>query len=359
VTRTPSITIMSHPGRAHAARELADRLRPLEARLSFELDDRDTTVLGSAATAWRPHGSSAHHAVLQDDVLPGPDFAGVLDRLTARHPDAVLSLFCEWGCKTAAAARIAALAGHDAVEVADKYVPVNAIVAPRAVAAEVAAELAARTGAATPDDVVVRAVLDRLGVPALLPLPNAVQDAGLASSTGNGPMGPRRAACPPGVLPGSGGPLTDLTLVPFFRWQTGDALALLRPTGAGRWTRTGLAEAVAGHGLTPAVVERLRARSGEPAWLGARPDLAAAFVLTVGSTVLCSAALSWPDPARPAAGSIMRTAGPGALRCLLPGSAAEPAATEVGRFGVEVALRTTELLRAGSLTPVSCRKDRA
>lgn len=357
MTRTPSITIMSHPGRAHAARALADRLRPLEARLSFEIDARDTTVLGSAATAWRPYGSSAHHAVLQDDVVPGPDLDGVLNRLTARHPDAVLSLFCEWGCKTAAAARIAALAGHDAVEVVDKYVPVNAVVAPRAVAADVAAELAGRAGAAAPDDVVVRAVLDRLGVPALLPLPNAVQDAGLASSTGNGPMGSRRAACPPGVPAGTGGPLTGLTCVPFFRWQTGDALALLRPTGSGCWTRTGLAEVVAGHGLTPAVVERLRAGGGEPPWLGARPDLAAAFALTVGSTVLCSAALSWPDPTRPAAAAALGTAGPGALRCLLPGSAAEPAATEVGRFAVEVALRTTELLRSGSVTPVSCRRD--
>jgi hypothetical protein len=359
VTPAPSLTIMSHPGRGQAARALANRLGPLPSRLSFEIDARDTTVLGSAATAWRPYGPATHHAVLQDDVLPGPDFPGVLRRLTARHPGAVLSLFCEWGCKTAAAARIAALAGYDAVEVVDKYVPVNAVLAPRPVAAEVAAELAARAGAATPDDVVVREVVDRLGVPALLPLPNSVQDAGLASSAGNGPMGPRRAACPPGVLPGSRGPLTGLTFVPFFRWQTGDALALLRPAGAGPWTRTGLAGAVAEHGLTPDLVEGLRAATRAPAWLSARPDLAAAFVLTVAAAVLCAAALAPPDPAGPAADATLRTAGPGALRCLLPCSAAEPAATEVGRLGVEVALRTADLLRAGSLAPVSCREDNA
>lgn len=362
----PSVTVMSHPARGDRARLLAARLAVLQPALSFEIDPVRTTLLGSAAAAWRP-GAASHHALLQDDAVPVPQLPELLTVLVDGYPDSVLSLFCEWGCKTASAARIGALAGFGAVEVVDRYVPTNAVVAPRAVAAALAAEFDRRADAPPPevpepDDVVVREVTDRIGVQVLLPLPNLTQDAGLPSTVGNDPMGSRFAVC---AVPGPAATraptaLTGLTAVPFLPWRSGEPVLLTRSSGETEWRRGPLGPHAAHLGLDACTLDELAATAARCAVFPPHPELSRwqrAVAQVLAATTMCAATVANLDRGRladPLVRAALDTAVPGALRCLLPSTATPRGAAAAAPFVHSVVAGTLDLLESGRVEPLPC-----
>ncbi|MGI8667408.1 MAG: hypothetical protein ACR2N4_15510, partial [Jatrophihabitans sp.] len=193
-----SCAIMGHPDRADHVQALATELAPLRPRISYEHTAfSDHSLLASATTAWRlVEAGASHQLVVQDDVLARPDLAELLAPIIAEQPEAGIALFCEWGCKTSYAARIAALAGFAGVEVCDRYTPTNALVLPAPVAAALADRLAERTTLGpAPDDTIVWELLAERGVRCLLVLPTLVEDRALPSLVGNEVMGTRRSVC--------------------------------------------------------------------------------------------------------------------------------------------------------------------
>ncbi len=66
----------------------------------------------AAATA-----EATHHLVVQDDVSLADGFLDALGATVALHPEAALSLFVEWGSRTAYLARWAAFTGSSGTRV--------------------------------------------------------------------------------------------------------------------------------------------------------------------------------------------------------------------------------------------------
>lgn len=358
-----SATVMSHPARRASAAALVDRLPGLRPLLSFDIDARDTSLLGSAASAWEPRVGASHHAVFQDDTVPARGIEAVLPELLDAYPDAVLPLFAEWGCKTAAAARIAVLAGFTAVEVVDRYVPTNAVVAPRAVAAQIARRMRrlAVSHASVPDDVVVREVVAHRELPALLPLPNLVQDADLPSTTGNDAMGRRLAVCPSEapIVARVPAALRGLTVVPFFQWRTGRPLLLTRRTVGDPWERLDLWDVAARVGLDQTAVEELTTTAVGRMSLPRAPaanDLLRALALVLAATAACAA--SFPGVRSRGTDAVteacLATAVPGALRCLAPAYATPSGAAAAVPFTCSVVDGVLDMVGAGRVQPLPC-----
>ncbi|MFB8761609.1 hypothetical protein [Nocardiopsis alba] len=192
---TLTAAIMTHARR----REHAERLAVLCSDLAPTVveDPGVGSTLVTSAMAWATAEGASHHIVLQDDVLPVEGLTAHVVGLVARAPDAALSLFTEWGCRTAARVRIAALAGEATAPVVDPYVPSLALVLPTPVALAFA-EHARGLDPATPDDVALRAFLNSQGVRQLVSVPDLVEhdtDGSTLSLTGNAFQGVRRSVC--------------------------------------------------------------------------------------------------------------------------------------------------------------------
>ncbi|GAA1464229.1 hypothetical protein NE857_12090 [Nocardiopsis exhalans] len=187
--------IMTHARR----REHAERLAGLcsePAPTVVEDPGAGSTIVTSAA-AWATAAGASHHIVLQDDALPVEGLAARVVDLVSRAPDAAISLFTEWGCRTATRVRIAALAGEATAPVVDPYVPSLALVLPTPVALAFA-EHARGLDPATPDDVALRGFLNDRGVRQLVSVPNLVEhdtNGTTPSLTGNAFQGVRRSVC--------------------------------------------------------------------------------------------------------------------------------------------------------------------
>lgn len=192
---TLTAAIMTHARR----REHAERLAGLCSDLAPTVveDPGAGSTLVTSAAAWATAAGASHHIVLQDDVLPVEGLAAHVVDLVSRAPDAAISLFAEWGCRTATRVRIAALAGEATAPVVDPYVPSLALVLPTPVALAFA-EHARGLDPATPDDVALRAFLNDRGVRQLVSVPNLVEhdtDTTTPSLTGNAFQGVRRSVC--------------------------------------------------------------------------------------------------------------------------------------------------------------------
>lgn len=366
-----SSAIMGHPRRASQINALAARLTDFAVATPYRLLPGEVTLLRSAAAAWAAAAPDAtHHVVFQDDVMPHPGLHDAIIGSVALRPAEGIAFFCEWGCKTANAVRLAAVVGCHFAEIVDKYVPTNSFILPAAAAMELSHWLAAAASRGTePDDVVVRAFTAKMGIQCLVTVPNLVDDLGLPSLAGNDTMGPRRSACPPaaGVAlpPPSGKELSNLTLLPFFQWRTGQALVLERAAPSGEWTRAQLAPLVAGRGLTPGETTRMvttalgacaaparRALAQASPWL---PELA----MVVVALVMCVAGLS-PQTSLTArfADPVVRAGWeslvPGTLRCLAPACAADDCRAGLFAFTATLASQAEALLGQGRLEPIAC-----
>jgi hypothetical protein len=210
--------------------------------------------LRAARLAWSAAGRNAtHHLVLQDDVELCSGFLDHVEEAIAARPDAALSLFTEWGNRTGAALRMASLLGDAWAEVVDPYVQTQALVLPAGVAAGFDAFAEREAGDDLMDDTVMVAYLRRLGVRAVVPVPNLVEHADTPSLVDNDRLGRRRSACflsgslPP---PAWSGAITAPTLVPFLHSMTGKPLCDVRQSAGGHdWQRLGTAQILQFRGL--------------------------------------------------------------------------------------------------------------
>ena len=305
-----SAAVMTHPTRLRAARRLCVALSPIEARPAVDPEPHAKPgAMRSARLAWaaaEPHAT--HHLVLQDDVEPAAGFAAAVAAGVAQHPDAALSFFAEWGSRTAALVRLAAMAGASWVPMINPYVPTQALVLPAPLAADLAAFLREETADDEPDDEAILRFLERRGTRMLVSVPNVVEHLDLPSLTGNEGHGVRRAAC---LLDGpelGSSVLDPPPLLPFLAWVDATATTVDTTSFARRPTLDVLtARGLDGDRIVaacePLLSDVLRADIG-PGYL---TEL---WVTAVATGVLGPAS----DLDTPIVRAALRTMAPGALR---------------------------------------------
>ncbi|WP_435245821.1 hypothetical protein [Streptomyces sp. NRRL F-5630] len=242
-----STVIMAHPRRQAAAERLSAAHPELAAVVVTDPEpDGPSSALRTARLAWQTvEPSATHHLVIQDDAILAPGFAERVGALVAARPDAAISLFAEWGSRTANVVRAAALLGHDWAPVVDDYLPSVALVLPASRARSFAEYAAAHTVADATDDVTL---LDHLtDIEKLTPVVQPVDHANPPSLVGNDVMGPRSSAnygpfdAGSSVGPGSS-TLPTPSAVPYFCWWEQLAVVYTRDDSAPDGWRRGPAE---------------------------------------------------------------------------------------------------------------------
>jgi hypothetical protein len=136
-----TVTVMAHPSRASTANKLVRSLGISPNRLV--LDPYPDEPMGALppfvlACAQASPASSPWHVVLMDDAIPCDGFWAMLATTLDQPPAGTVSLYHEWGSRTGALARCAALADSRFVPVADPYVPTIGIAMPSTWALEMA-----------------------------------------------------------------------------------------------------------------------------------------------------------------------------------------------------------------------------
>ncbi|MGW2461073.1 hypothetical protein ACWC2M_18875 [Streptomyces sp. NPDC001761] len=325
-----STVIMAHPRRQAAARRLSEAHPALAADVVTDPQPQGPpSALRTARLAWQAVGTGAtHHLVLQDDAVLPPDFADTVTALVAERPAAAVSLFSEWGSRTANAVRAAALLGHDWAPVVDDYLPSVALVLPAALA--LGFEEYARAKA-TPDATDDVTLLDYLhGVEKVVPVAGPVDHANPPSLVGNDVMGPRSAAClAPRTAPhrtSAPSTLPTMTTVPYFCWWEQLAVAYVHdPQSPDGWRREPAEETLARHGVgRDQVLDALRAALETVPHRRLVHDRVSDVLLTeVWTTAYTLGVVTrelggTPDPARATARTALATLAPGALRRVVP-----------------------------------------
>lgn len=330
-----SIAVMTHPRRARAAEQLADRFREQAAQVVLDPEpDGPPSALRAARRAWAAADPKAtHHLVLQDDALPVAGFLERLASLVAAEPEAALSLHTEWGSMTSHAIRLAAMLGHTLAPVVDDYIPCVGLALP--VEAALGFEEYARTkvGEDAPDDVAMLDYLAHRSTQALIPVANLVDHDEALSLVGNNKFGPRPATCLPPANAVANGPhslLTGLDVIPYYDFwgQYSDALL---PDGSvtNGWVRTSARDWLLGRGITPkdmtAALEESLARRPESDLLLDRISEVVltelwivAFLHGVVAAELSPDGGASLDFTGPVANAALSTLGPGAVRRVVP-----------------------------------------
>ncbi|WP_205328261.1 hypothetical protein [Glycomyces sp. YM15] len=215
-----STAIMTHPAREDRARKLAEALPELAPAVIVDDTEPGHGNLANALRAWAAVEEDAtHHLVLQDDVVPCDDFTALVHRAVAARPDDAISLFCEWGSRSAALVRVAARRGWAWARAVDMYTPSQGLVLPRAHALAFAA-IEGKNGA---DDLALVEYLRRNNIDNLVTVPNLLEHDDRLSLTANGFQGPRLSVCasPAGAEPDFATPAagTGLTRLPYASWM--------------------------------------------------------------------------------------------------------------------------------------------
>ncbi|WP_016910024.1 hypothetical protein [Streptomyces xiaopingdaonensis] len=357
-----SAAVMAHPERAEAAHALAERLPELAPRVVYDPQpDGPPSALRTARLAWSLAAPDAtHHVVLQDDAQPVADFLPRLRELLAARPTDAVSLFTEWGSRTAHAVRLAAMLGYTLAPVVDDYIPCVGLVLPTGVALGFEAYAQAEEANGAPDDVALLGHLVERRVRTVIPVANlADHDQESSSLVGNSVFGPRKGACLPpasAVPAGEHTLLTGLSTIPYYDfwgqyadaclpdaatldgWERTSARAALRQRGiTEQYLATALEEAltrVPGHA-------RLTDRLGEiplfEVWI-------VAFLHGVVAADLAREHAVSLDLEAPVARAALATLGPGAVRRVVParwlpavGEWLQPLVLEGVRAGAAVA----------------------
>ncbi|KQQ69198.1 hypothetical protein ASF63_04405 [Microbacterium sp. Leaf320] len=148
----------------------------------------------------------------------------------AAHPDRPLTLFAEWGSRTASAIRVAAALGHSWAPAVDDYLPCAALILPAELARGFDDFAVMNSTVEDPDDVVLFDYLRALGSDAIAPVDGPVEHDGGDSLVGNSTMGVRKAvryvasrhaATHESVL-------TGLTAVPHYDWWEQQAVMFIQ-----------------------------------------------------------------------------------------------------------------------------------
>lgn len=215
---------MTHPAREEQARELAASLPELDPAVVVDDTEPGRGNLGNALRAWAAVGEDAtHHLVLQDDAIPCDDFAALVHRAVSARPADAISLFCEWGSRSATLVRVAARRGWGWARAVDMYTPSPGLVLPRGAALAFAATESDPRDAGGADDLALADFLRRGGIENVVTVPNLLEHDDSPSLTANGFQGPRRAACvaPAGAEPDFDTPIAGvgLTRLPYASWM--------------------------------------------------------------------------------------------------------------------------------------------
>ncbi|MEU7581326.1 hypothetical protein AB0B50_27405 [Streptomyces sp. NPDC041068] len=256
-----SAVVMSHPRRAELARDMC--LAHPELGLTVVSDpepDGIPSAWRTARLAWRSVAPGAtHHLVLQDDLVLVPDFATRVREAVAARPEDPLSLFVEWGSRTATTVRIAAAHGLAWAPVVDDYIPCAALVMPADVARGFDAFAAAESTESDPDDVVLLEYLARSGLTTWAAVANLAQHDAVESLVGNTTMGLRRSVnfSPlPTPGPALGNALTSVPAVPYYDWWSQQAtLFVPDDSTVDGWGQIRSGPALDRWGVTPHEVE--------------------------------------------------------------------------------------------------------
>jgi hypothetical protein len=267
---------------------------------------------------------ATHHLVVQDDVILPDGFAEHVRQAMAKQPNAAVSLFVEWGSRTAMLARWAVLVGSHWVPVINPYIPTQALALPAAVARELSRYLWSEATIDEPDDRAILRFLRREHVPAVVPVPNLVEHLDLPSLTGNDNHGARRSVCwrPHAALSGDQGVLDVPPLLPFLDWATGAAV-MVDTADAFANAQRPTAEVLRDWGYDEAAVANALSEALRRADCGA-------LVAAVGERYLCQMWLTavamgavarqhWPASASALAGPVNETLAE-ALYTLTPGA---------------------------------------
>jgi hypothetical protein len=228
-----SAAIMTHPKRFDRSQRLPEQFPEWNLRVVTEpFPERPPASIRTARAAWGAVDRGAtHHLVIQDDVDFPADFFRHVVAAAARHPEAALAFFAEWGCRTSSVIRIAALRGASWAEVVDEYIPAQALLLP-AEAARGAARFMATLPDIFADDKALHWYLAREGLPQLVSVPNLVQHADVPCLTRNARHGPRWATCysPESAAAGLSGEtaVRGLTWVPYYAWWNQRAESCVR-----------------------------------------------------------------------------------------------------------------------------------
>ncbi|MFD6952982.1 hypothetical protein A6A08_22735 [Nocardiopsis sp. TSRI0078] len=263
-----SASVMTHPRRSRHARRVLDSLGIADAALAPDPEPEgppSSLRASQAAFSDAARFDSTHHLVLQDDVRVCADFPESVRGIVERHPGAAVSLFVEWGSRTAYLARWAVLAGSGAVPVINPYMPTPALLLPRDLAVDMG-RFMKDAGGRSDDRAALRFLRER-GVPALTAVPNLVEHEDLPSLKGNDGHGIRRSVCFAAEGARFDGTVLDVPpLLPFLRWNTCEAVVIDTAhdvPGAHRPTLEVLGEWGAGPGeLRRACADRLGTGSG-------------------------------------------------------------------------------------------------
>jgi hypothetical protein len=313
---TVSAAVMTHPTRLPAAQRLCAALAGFDAKPAVDPEPHATPgAMRSARLAWAAADPRAtHHLVAQDDVEPAPGFADAVAAGVAQHPDAAVSYFAEWGSRTAALVRLAALAGASWVPMINPYVPTQALVLPSRLAGDLAVFLRDADDA-EPDDEAILRFLQQRGTRMLVAVPNAVEHLDLPSLTGNTEHGVRRAAC---VLDEPAAPpkpavLDPPALMPFLAWVDGTATTVDTTSFARRPTLDVLAER--GHDPDRLIAAGEAALAGCADPHGLRTDIGGKYLTELWVTAVATGVVGpASDPDLPIVRAALRTMAPGALR---------------------------------------------
>lgn len=346
-----SASVMSHPSRAAAAGQVAERTGIPLTDLALDPEpDGPPTALRSARVAFgaADRHDTTHHLVLQDDTRLAAGFAGTVERYLAAHPEAAVSLFVEWGSRTATLARWAVFTGAGAVPVVNPYVPTVALALPSELSVALGRFLAEEAPADEPDDREVLRFVRRSGTSALVAIPNPVEHEELPSLVGNSGHGARRSVCfaPGPVAEHDTSVLEPPRPLPHLNWTTG-VPSLIDLDNDVPEAHLPLAEALVSWGADEAgLAAALTARAGEGSLgnLVPRPHLTSVWLASVANGAVLES--RWPGVVgglrsrlgEAAVERALATLVPGALRTLVDAAALEEHRSEV----VELTLAALE-----------------
>jgi len=330
-----SAAIMTHPAREDRARGLAESLPELRPVVVVDESAPGGGNLANALRAWAATGPEAtHHLVLQDDVVPCKGFAELLHRAVSARPEDAISLFCEWGSRSANLVRVAARHGWAWARAVDMYTPTQGLVMPR----EAALGFATSGNAGGADDLALVQYLRESGRTNVVTVPNLLDHEDRLSLTANGFQGPRRATCVLGESePNFGTPVAGigLTRLPYASWMRVHAEWFYCGTAHERYTWLGeFADTVLPEGLRRADLEgRFRADlKAEPELLSAVSELTLfEYWATYFSLGLVQTEPVPPEPG-PYAEAAFASAFPGLFRRYLPMDAVTALAGSAGRL---------------------------
>ncbi|UNO39174.1 hypothetical protein [Streptomyces sp. MST-110588] len=191
------LAVMHHPSRKERIPGLVERCAPLA--VDVVCDPRPTgppSPLRTAKRAWAAvDARSTHHVVLQDDVLPCPQFAALLHEAVTSRPDCAIALYVNWNSpRNSYLARRAIVAGGSWVRLSSReYTPTLGLVLPARHAEELAAFLAGFPDSFVDDDELVTRFCRERGIEVWAPLPTLLEHGGDQSLAGNDSHGARNS----------------------------------------------------------------------------------------------------------------------------------------------------------------------